>query len=276
MSSAPKEHLLSPLVQEKNQRPTGNRRYFFLALEIVTIIGAVILYFSVVHQSQVQAKLELNDKLMVTLKGCRGEPGLETVRDLLRQGANANAANTGSNSLTALMVASSRGYPDLVKLLLDSGADVNAKGKVLIQGAGGFVLDGITPLWAAAFSGDVQVVRMLIDHGADLTALDSRGASVMFWARSNDVVQTFLDHGLDINARDMDGNTLLTVSVLAYADAKPNAFSARVPTSRMPDVGFLLLHGADPNVRNRDGLTPLRAAQGRALIALLNKAGAKE
>src|ERR1700745_1690285 len=150
MSSAPKEHLLSPLVQEKNQRPTGNRRYFFLALEIVTIIGAVILYFSVVHQSQVQAKLELNDKLMVTLKGRRGEPGLETVRDLLRQGANANAANTGSNSLTALMVASSRGYPDLVKLLLNSGADVNAKGTVLVQGAGGdFVLDGIAPLWAA-------------------------------------------------------------------------------------------------------------------------------
>ena len=99
----------------------------------------------------------------------------------------------------------------------------------------------------------------------------------MLCATSNDVVQTFLDRGLDINARYRDGYTLLIFSVLAYADAKPNAFSARALTSRMPDVAFLLQHGADPNVKNRDGLTPLRAAQGRAaLIALLNKAGAKE
>jgi len=118
---------------------------------------------------------------------------------------------------------------------------------------------------------------MLIDHGADPNTLDGLGASVMLRARSNDVVQTFLDHGLDINARDRDGYTLLIFSVSAYGDGKPNAFSVRAPTSRMPDVGFLLQHGANPNVKNKDGLTPLRAAQGRAdLVALLNKAGAKE
>jgi len=269
---------VSSLVREANQRPTGNRRRFFLALEIVTVIGAVILCISGVYQSHSQAKRELNDKLMVTLKDCRGEPGLEIVRDLLRQGASANATNTGSNSLTALTVAAGRGYPRLAKLLLDSGANVNAKGEVLVQGAGDdFVLGGITPLSSAAFSGDVQVVRMLIDHGADLNTRDGRGASVMLQARSNDVVQTFLDHGLDINARDRDGFTLLILSVLAYGDGKPNAFSARARTSHMPDVGFLLQHGANPNVKNKAGLTPLRAAQGRTdLVALLNNAGAKE
>jgi uncharacterized protein len=269
---------VSSLVREANQRPTGNRRRFFLALETVTVIGAVILCISGVYQSHMQAKRELNDRLMVTLKDCRGEPGLETVRGLLWQGASANATNTGSNSLTALTVAAGRGYPRLAKLLLDSGANVNAKGKVLVQDAGDdYVVGGITPLWAAAYSGDVQVVRLLIDHGADLSTLDGLGASVMLRARSNDVVQTFLDHGLDINARDRDGYTLLIFSVVAYANGEPNAFSAQAPTSRMPDVGFLLQHGANPNVKNKDGLTPLKAAQGRAdLVALLNTAGAKE
>jgi len=207
---------------------------------------------------------ELNKKLMRTLKGCRGDVDVEIVRGVLQQGASPNAADTSEDSITALMVAIKKGYPGVVKLLLDSGAEVNTRAKIPLKDFGdGFVLDGITPLWVAAFSGDASISRMLIDRGADIRARDSHGASVMLVARSNEVVQVFLDRGLDINARDVDGYTLLLLS------------SSEI--RGWPDVAFLLEHGADPNAKAKNGETPLMAARGRPnVVKLLKKSGAKE
>ncbi len=207
---------------------------------------------------------ELNKKLMRTLKGCRGDVDVEIVRGVLQQGASPNAADTSEDSITALMVAIKKGYPGVVKLLLDSGAEVNTRAKIPLKDFGdGFVLDGITPLWVAAFSGDASISRMLIDRGADIRARDSRGASVMLMARSNEVVQVFLDRGLDINARDVDGYTLLLLSASEIHG--------------WPDVAFLLQHGADPNAKAKNGETPLMAARGRPdAVKLLKKSGAKE
>jgi hypothetical protein len=210
------------------------------------------------------APKDLDKELMQTLKGCRGDIDVEAVRSLLQQGASPNAANTGSDSFTALIVAAGRGYPGVVKLLLDSGADVNTKAKIPVKiNGGGFILDGVTALASAAFSGNASISRMLIEHGADIHALDSRGASVMLWARSNEVVQLLLDQGLDINARDMDGFTLLILS----------ASQSR----GWPDVAFLLQHGADPSVKDKYGTTALTEARGRPdVVELLKNAGAKE
>lgn len=219
---------------------------------------------------------DLDKELMRTLNGCRGDIDIEAVRSLLQQGASPNAANTGSDSLTALMVAA-KGYPGIVKLLLDSGAEVNTKAKILVKG-NGHDLDGVTALWVAAFSGNAAVSKMLIEHGADIHAIDSLGESVMLLARSNEVVQVFLDQGLDINARQRDGHTLLMLSTLASAEGDPHRFAASsAPGRGMPDVAFLLQHGADPNAKARDGTTALKAAQGRLeLVELLKNAGAIE
>jgi cytohesin len=62
------------------------------------------------------------------------------------------------NGVTALHSAALRGSPDLVALLLDSGAAIEA------TTAGGF-----TPLQAAALRGDPATVQVLLDRGADPT-----------------------------------------------------------------------------------------------------------
>lgn len=223
------------------------------------------------------APKDLDKELMQTLKGCRGDVDVEAIRNILQQGANPNASDNGSDSVTALMIAASKGYPGVVELLLDSGAEVNTKAKILVK-EDGYVLEGMSALSYAAFGGNASAVRMLIEHGADIHAIDSRGASVMLWARSNEVVRLLLDQGLDINARDADGTTLLMLSTMASASANPHEFGAPSNTGRgIPDVAYLLQHGADPNAKAKNGLTPLKVSQGRPeLVELLKNAGAKE
>jgi uncharacterized protein len=212
------------------------------------------------------AQEALNEKLMSTLWFVpRGQCDVTGVQSLLQQGASPNSRNSDGNTLTALMVAAQNGCADIVKLLLDGGADVNAKASA-VSAAGAHGLDGITVLFSAAASENLAVVKMLLDHGADLHAQTSDGSTVMLRASTNEIVQTFLDRGLDINARDKHGYTLLIRS-------------AEWGGRHRPSIAFLLAHGADPNAKTDDGTTALQLAKGikhPADVDLLVKAGAKE
>ena len=55
------------------------------------------------------------------------------------------------------MIAASNGHTDIVKALLDKGADVNARGN-----------KGSTALMFAAYNGHTDIVKSLIDKGAGL------------------------------------------------------------------------------------------------------------
>ncbi|KAH8598510.1 ankyrin repeat-containing domain protein, partial [Bisporella sp. PMI_857] len=57
---------------------------------------------------------------------------------------------------TALNSASGNGRVDVVKLLLDNGADAAIPNK-----------DGWTPLNSASKNGHIDVVKLLLDNGAD-------------------------------------------------------------------------------------------------------------
>jgi ankyrin repeat protein len=64
---------------------------------------------------------------------------------------------------TPLMVASRTGNVDAIKVLLDHGADVNAKED----------LRGTTALMWAADEGHASAIRLLVQHGADIKAVSS-------------------------------------------------------------------------------------------------------
>ena len=107
---------------------------------------------------------------------------------LLDSGAIGDAANASR----ALAAAALRGAGDIVSLLLDRGADINAVG-----GHGG------TALVAAASCGRKDIVSLLLDRGADINAVGGHYGTALAAAAScgmKDIVLLLLDREADINA----------------------------------------------------------------------------
>lgn len=79
---------------------------------------------------------------------------MEVVRELLKRGANVDAATKKGN--TALHIASLAGQEEVVKLLVQHGASVNVQSQ-----------NGFTPLYMAAQENHDNVVRYLLANGAN-------------------------------------------------------------------------------------------------------------
>ena len=92
---------------------------------------------------------------------------------LISEGANLEA--TDEHGSTALWFAVNAGTPnmDIVRALVEHGANVNAR-----------CIGGATPLHGAAEFGTPEVVRYLIDHGADPLARDDCGDTPASYAKS--------------------------------------------------------------------------------------------
>jgi ankyrin repeat protein len=155
----------------------------------------------------------------------------------------------------ALMWAAANRSPALVKLLVESGADVRARSK------GDF-----TALLFAAQQGDVESARLLLGAGADVNERSGgdRKTALMIATASRHVPLSalLLETGADANAIDAGGFTALHYAAL---DADGAAM-----------VRALLANGASPNPRttrdsreyvyagvNLTGATPLFLAASR-------------
>ena len=97
----------------------------------------------------------------------------DVVRLLLAHGAEPDLRE--GDGLTPLHRAVFRGFYDVAVLLLDGGADVNARS--VQNECEDFTLWDRTPLIQAAVNGHVDVVRLLLRRGAALDARDCNGRS---------------------------------------------------------------------------------------------------
>ncbi len=97
----------------------------------------------------------------------------DVIRYLISKGANTNYKITSGHKFSPLQLACQLGHADIVRSLLDAGADVNS-----VAG------DGSTPLISAVFKGHIDVVKMLLDHGANkayrINGLDASGFAERF------------------------------------------------------------------------------------------------
>jgi hypothetical protein len=82
--------------------------------------------------------------------------------------------DTGVGKQTPLMWAAPTGSPELIRALIDAGANVNAQDIL-----------GMSPLMlaVAAENQDVAVVRVLLQAGANVNARSGRGETALDWAR---------------------------------------------------------------------------------------------
>ena len=91
---------------------------------------------------------------------------------LVSCGADVNGRDTSELGFTPLHYAAWHDSPDVAKLLIDRGADVNMNtgyGSAMLH----LINDGGTPLHLAAAANALHVVKLLIDHGTDVNAIFS-------------------------------------------------------------------------------------------------------
>jgi ankyrin repeat protein len=140
-----------------------------------------------------------NDALFVALQHARG--AAPEVAALLRGGVSANAAD--AEGMPALMTATLFGNEELMKLLLDRGADPNKVDRA-----------GVSALMLAV--PDVEKVRLLLARGANVNARSSTDRTPLLVAAAfpgtSEVIRLLLENGADIRARDRAGATALALA----------------------------------------------------------------
>lgn len=110
----------------------------------------------------------------------------------------------GKKEFTPLLSACLTGRPEVVKYLLDKGADVNAKSKT-----------GLSALEAAVLRNDPELIDLLISRGVDIEAEDKSGktpfwVAAMFGYRKS--MKKLLDAGARCNLNNENAIDLMEVA----------------------------------------------------------------
>jgi ankyrin repeat protein len=211
---------------------------------------------------------------------------LDTAKLLLENGAGPNAADWwGRTPLYATVEIRNRDYGrnneheidrpaalEVIRMLLDRGANVNARTKEVPPGRR-FVtplgdlswvdFTGQTAFLRAALAGDITVMRLLLEKGADPNIPTFAGTtSLMAAAGVNwmtgqtfteskealmEAVQLCLDKGGDVNAKNSMGVT----AVIGAANRGSDDI-----------LEFLVKRGARLDIKDKEGRTPLVWAEG--------------
>ena len=193
-----------------------------------------------------------------------------------------------------LFSAASRGDATEIARLAAAGAPTGARDG-----------NGRTPLIVAAFAGQADAMRALVKSGADPNALDAdRYDIVTIAAVANDLPT--LDVALAIGCRATnvtsryDGTALIAAAHLGNAEVVRMLIRAGAPLDHVNNLGWTALiesivlgdggarhlatltalvdAGANVNLPDRNGTTPLKLAQGRGyreMAAVLARAGGK-
>jgi len=168
----------------------------------------------------------------------------QIVRQLLEAGADPNF--TDAVDYTALAFAAANDRLETVRVLVEAGADVN-----------GAVTYGNTSLMLACEKGAVDVARFLLDRGADANTTNrDRETALMRAAEIGhpSLVRLLVDRGADPNVVSSLNHTAISLAAEAshFVPVKTNRGSYSelqpLPEDRLIEVVELLLKaGADPN-----------------------------
>lgn len=178
---------------------------------------------------------------------------LANIRLLLEVGADVHAIS--DDDVSVLFVAINFGIPEVIEILVEAGADTEARSN------GKWTALHI----ASKSSGTDHMIAPLLAAGADVHARGGNGVTALHFAavyRSSEITQLLLDAGAGINALSNNGDTAL--------------MSAASVSIGLENLTLLIEAGADVNIARKDGWTALHSAalEGEEGALLLLEAGA--
>lgn len=181
------------------------------------------------------------------------------VLDLLATGADINSRDAAGR--TAVMAATHGNQVETVRVLIAAGADINLQDNRLDN-----------PFLYAGAEGLLEILRLTIAAGANPKLTNRFGGTALIPAAERGpvaVVAELLDHtDVDVNhVNNLGWTALLEAIILGDGGSERTAV-----------VRLLIEAGADVNLADGQGVTPLAHARQRgyeAIIELLQEAGAK-
>lgn len=223
--------------------------------------------------------LSLEDNSSMTVLGRAALRGsAKKIKAILSSVVNPNVTNKAGRA--PLHYAASRGDSDIIKALIDAGADVNIRTQKNQK----------TPLHCAAVKGDVESVRTLMENGANVDSQYNIGRKPSSYTNNTEIRNILrnkeenVDQIIDsIKSNDIDavqsllarGN--INVNHKGKEERTPLHYAALFCDSSM--ITVLIKAGADPNAPEKSNQkTPLHHAAFRGnvdVVEALLKNGAK-
>ncbi len=198
--------------------------------------GATALHYAVLHNRKIVVEVLLQHKADINIKGS------------CHESRQASPSPVWESSITPLQIAVCKDNLNMIQLLLDRGAEINATND-----------NGSTALHYAVANGNRNTIETLLVKGADIHAKDLKGQTPLFYIYLNHqteqnqkILETLLKNKADINARDLEEKTPLFCTIEGT-------------DKRLADL--LIKNNADVNAVDKNGTTPLIHTVLRGLLS---------
>ncbi|AIF44968.1 ankyrin [Virgibacillus sp. SK37] len=159
------------------------------------------------------------------------------------------------------MIATYANKPEAVKLLIEKGINIDLRDNMQNN-----------PFLYAGAEGYLEILKLTIEAGADPILLNRYGGTALIPAAEHghiDVIKELVENTeVDVNhINDLGWTALLEAIILSDGGEK-----------QQETIQILIKHGADVNIPDNDGVTPLPHAKTKGyteIVEILQQAGAK-